>query len=373
MANRSRCFQILLATTFWLSWPASFATTLKPHIVIPAIVEHIKDGDTISVSVTDHALFTLLSNPQVMDHFSENRFIKNHKLHKQLTNDEKRTLDIRLAQIDAPEYKLGGKAKDKQAFGKESRQGLMEIIPATSDVTLHISAVDKYGRYVADIYTEGVYVNKWMVTRGLAHVYTKYRFDLTLDLQEANARRQKIGLWQQANPQLPSEWRRENKYQPPKIFYDKIKSVISGSSVRLNKYREHFLFADIKLPIKKNFRTEAKNYLETRFKANNSAHYTVTFYNKREGYLFGHLYQSPETEPLNHQLVAKGLAWVFPRYVSDDSKLYQLQNEAKKAKRGFWHQDNPTAPWLAQFKEERITKQRALKVLKLHPNLSTEK
>ncbi len=38
------------------------------------------------------------------------------------------------------------------------------------------------------------------------------------------------------------------------------------------------------------------------------------------------------------------MAWVYDRYVTDRS-LYQLQDEAKAAKRGLWEDDSPVAPW----------------------------
>lgn len=46
----------------------------------------------------------------------------------------------------------------------------------------------------------------------------------------------------------------------------------------------------------------------------------------------------------NFELVRRGLAWCFPRYVTDD-RCYAVESDAKAGKRGLWRDPNPTAPW----------------------------
>lgn len=46
----------------------------------------------------------------------------------------------------------------------------------------------------------------------------------------------------------------------------------------------------------------------------------------------------------NAEQVRRGMAWVFDRYVKDRS-LYDLQNEARQAKRGLWADPAPVEPW----------------------------
>jgi micrococcal nuclease len=45
------------------------------------------------------------------------------------------------------------------------------------------------------------------------------------------------------------------------------------------------------------------------------------------------------------ELVRQGLAWVYRKYTKDQ-KLYALEVEAKKAKRGLWSSLHPIEPWL---------------------------
>jgi endonuclease YncB( thermonuclease family) len=46
----------------------------------------------------------------------------------------------------------------------------------------------------------------------------------------------------------------------------------------------------------------------------------------------------------NAEQVRLGMAWVYDHYVTDRS-LYQLQDEAKTAKRGLWADPSPMSPW----------------------------
>lgn len=48
---------------------------------------------------------------------------------------------------------------------------------------------------------------------------------------------------------------------------------------------------------------------------------------------------------VNHELIRNGHAWWFRKYAPDDDKLEELEDEARKAKRGLWAQTNPVPPW----------------------------
>ena len=47
----------------------------------------------------------------------------------------------------------------------------------------------------------------------------------------------------------------------------------------------------------------------------------------------------------NAEQVRLGMAWVYDRYVTDRS-LYQLQEEARAARRGLWVDPDPMPPWV---------------------------
>ena len=48
---------------------------------------------------------------------------------------------------------------------------------------------------------------------------------------------------------------------------------------------------------------------------------------------------------LNRELVRQGAAWWYREYAPADRELERLEIEAKAAKRGFWAQSSPVAPW----------------------------
>lgn len=40
-----------------------------------------------------------------------------------------------------------------------------------------------------------------------------------------------------------------------------------------------------------------------------------------------------------------GLAWVYRKYVREDSPLHELESEAREARRGLWQDPDPVPPW----------------------------
>lgn len=107
---------------------------------------------------------------------------------------------VRLAEIDAPEK--------CQPYGDISRASLV-------DLALHKNAVvsivdtDKYNRTVGKVTIDGSTetVNLVQLQRGLAWVYDMYAQDYRLDGVERIARENKKGLWVDANPIPPWDWR----------------------------------------------------------------------------------------------------------------------------------------------------------------------
>ena len=107
---------------------------------------------------------------------------------------------VRLACIDAPER--------GQAFGARARQKLSDLV-MRKHVTLTVIDRDDYGRTVARILHDGEDVNLAMVRAGLAWHY-RYHCpdDRALAEAEVEARRERRGLWADARPEAPWEWRR---------------------------------------------------------------------------------------------------------------------------------------------------------------------
>lgn len=112
---------------------------------------------------------------------------------------------IRLMGIDAPEK--------KQAFGNKSKEHLSNLV-YNKQVTVEYYKKDKYGRTVGKILVDGVDANLEQVKTGMAWHYKKYQKEQTLEDRlkytqaEEYAGKNKIGLWIDAGPTPPWEYRK---------------------------------------------------------------------------------------------------------------------------------------------------------------------
>ena len=115
---------------------------------------------------------------------------------------------IRLMGIDAPEK--------KQAFGSKSKESLSALVFDKS-VSVEYSKRDKYGRTVGKISVAGVDANLEQVKAGMAWHYKKYQNEQTADDRatyaqaEEAARDTRRGLWIDAEPMPPWDWRKQQK------------------------------------------------------------------------------------------------------------------------------------------------------------------
>jgi len=111
---------------------------------------------------------------------------------------------IRLAGIDAPEK--------AQAFGDRSKQNLAALV-FNKNVVVEWEKKDRYGRTVGKILVSGKDANLEQVRAGMAWWYEKYRKEQAASDQriyeqaEQQARAQRVGLWRDASPTPPWEFR----------------------------------------------------------------------------------------------------------------------------------------------------------------------
>lgn len=130
-----------------------------------------------------------------------------------LLSNDNHSFTVRLAEIDCPEK--------GQAFGQAAKKFTSDICFG-KDVKLIGNEQDRYGRTVAIvILTDGTNVNYQLVKNGFAWQYKKYSQSSELAGLEQQARENKLGLWQDANPTPPWEFRHEK--QPVKKHYNKHK------------------------------------------------------------------------------------------------------------------------------------------------------
>ncbi|MEE8638045.1 MAG: thermonuclease family protein [Candidatus Margulisiibacteriota bacterium] len=107
-----------------------------------------------------------------------------------LTNGEK----VRYIGIDTPEF-----GKEFEYFGKEAAQANRRLVSGKR-VRLEYDQElrDKYGRLLAYVYVDDIFVNAWLVENGYAQIMTippnvKYK-DLFLKLRK-EAREEGRGMW----------------------------------------------------------------------------------------------------------------------------------------------------------------------------------
>lgn len=116
-------------------------------------------------------------------------------------------IKVRLAEIDAPEK--------RQPFGMKSKQSLSELCFQRKAEVRQVDR-DRYGRVVARVKCDGVDANAEQVRRGMAWVYDKYAKDAGLYKLQDGARASRVGLWEDAQPIPPWDWRRATKLKNTK-------------------------------------------------------------------------------------------------------------------------------------------------------------
>ncbi|HEV6968097.1 thermonuclease family protein [Roseateles sp.] len=112
--------------------------------------------------------------------------------------DAAQTVKVRLAEIDAPEK--------AQPFGQRSRQALAALC-FKRPATVSVQTKDRYGRAVARVECDGLDASAEQVRTGVAWVFDRYVKDRSLYALQDEARAAGRGLWADAAPVAPWEWR----------------------------------------------------------------------------------------------------------------------------------------------------------------------
>jgi micrococcal nuclease len=116
--------------------------------------------------------------------------------------DDGQTLKVRLQGIDAPEL--------RQPFGNRSRDELSALVKG-KPVTLVEHGRDKYGRTLANVMVDGVDANARQVATGMAWHYERFDKSPGLARAQSTARAARRGLWGDAAPVAPWEWRSQEQ------------------------------------------------------------------------------------------------------------------------------------------------------------------
>lgn len=156
---------LLIALYLWFSQGCATADTITGRVI------KITDGDTLTILDSGY---------------------NQHK--------------IRLTGIDdAPE--------SDQPFGTRSQQHLSARLAFGKTVTVDYDAQDRYGRTLGKVLVNGQDANLQQVQAGYAWHYKYYQSDqstadrMTYSMAELSARSHDLGLWADAHPIAPWDWR----------------------------------------------------------------------------------------------------------------------------------------------------------------------
>ena len=97
-------------------------------------------------------------------------------------DEQKEKIEVRLIDMDAPEL--------HQAYGKKAKNYLSKLIKGKT-VGIDFDKKDKYGRILADVYLDSLYINKEMIRAGYAWHFT--RFSDSKEMQEAEDSARALG------------------------------------------------------------------------------------------------------------------------------------------------------------------------------------
>lgn len=115
---------------------------------------------------------------------------------------------VRLSGIDAPER--------TQAFGTRSKQSLSDLV-FSKTVTVEATKVDRYGRTIGKVLVDGRDSNLIQVQRGFGWHYRAYAPEQSPSdralyaLAEREARAARRGLWADASPIAPWDFRKAGR------------------------------------------------------------------------------------------------------------------------------------------------------------------
>jgi hypothetical protein len=99
------------------------------------------------------------------------------------------------------------------------------------------SGTDRYGRTIGTLYIGGEDINKKLIAAGYAWFYEDYSKNLEYKNAEALARKKATGLWSQANPVAPWDWRNKtDKLAGLELTKSQVIICTSESSYSYHKY-----------------------------------------------------------------------------------------------------------------------------------------
>lgn len=129
-----------------------------------------------------------------------------------LLSDGRTQQKTRLSSVDAPEvgHTRQGQVELGQPYGQTARRFLNDRLTGR-DVTARCFESDQYGRSVCEVFVAGSSTNRALVDAGLAWANlannARYLRDSSMLQRQRDAKAHRRGLWADATPVAPWEWR----------------------------------------------------------------------------------------------------------------------------------------------------------------------
>ena len=117
-------------------------------------------------------------------------------------NQNNEQVKVRLDAVDAPEL--------SQPYGQASKKALGDKIFGKT-VTVVTKKHDRFGRTIGHVLIDKRDVNLELLEDGAVWHYEAYDHNKRLREAEASARSSRKGLWRDANPMAPWDWRKTEK------------------------------------------------------------------------------------------------------------------------------------------------------------------
>lgn len=122
---------------------------------------------------------------------------------------ENKPQTIRLAHVDCPEK--------KQPFGDRAKRYTSNFCFGKTVKVVLAGKPDRNGRWIAEIFRNNQNLGKQLVRQGLAWHFKKYSGDDAYAELERTARARKTGLWAEAQPIAPWDWRKYPDLRKPQV------------------------------------------------------------------------------------------------------------------------------------------------------------
>lgn len=106
---------------------------------------------------------------------------------------------VRLEGVDCPER--------KQPFSAQAKKATSDLVFG-KDVVVEVTGKDRYGRTLGRVSVNGTDLSLELVRLGMAWHFKRYSTERGLSEAEVAARTAKVGLWGDARPIPPWEWRK---------------------------------------------------------------------------------------------------------------------------------------------------------------------